>query len=351
MKSEEIKTIDWYHYNALFFMEHILGYDRYQKYWGNHQKKLYHKIDKYLSGSDNREISAVDEVDKNMSGEEFMKICYEPGLPKVFRGAAKDWPAVGKWTLDFFEQNYGDVKITLNDNVGLADQKFEILSFGHYIRQLKAGSLKYLRFSDVVNDNESLKNDFDMTWLRRLYLPDSWGEDIKMFMGNKGSLTRLHVGFSDFLFVQVMGRKKWILYPTNNRLHLDARTERTHHFYSKADPYQTNDPDFPLLKYAQRYEVYLEPGDVLWVPSLVWHHVENLDDSIGIRCGRSSILSASKSSKMLTLLFFLATKPSLISHAINIRTKKRDLMFSKSWDELNESWYERINPFKKKKNP
>jgi hypothetical protein len=349
MKPGEIRTIDWYHYNALFFMEHVLGYARFQNYFGNQQNKLFNKIDKYLTGHEKPTALEVESIDKNISYEHFMTQCYQPGLPRVFRGAASNWPAVGKWTMDFFEENFGDVQITLNDNVGLADQKFEVLSFGHYIRQLKAGSLKYLRFSDVVNDNASLKNDFDMEWIHRFNLPDSWGEDIKMFMGGKDSLTPLHVGFSGFLFIQIMGRKKWILYPSNNRLHLDARTERTHHFYSKANPYKVNDSAFPLFKYAQRYEVYLEPGDILYVPSLVWHHVENLDDSIGIRCGRSSILGAMKSSKMFTLLFFLATKPNLISHVIMARTKKRDLVFTKSWEELNESWINKINPFRKKK--
>ena len=153
-------------------------------------------------------------------------------------------------------------------------------------------------------------------------------------MGAKGTVTTLHVGFSDFLFVQVMGRKKWILYPSNNRVFLDSRTERTFHYYSKANPYKKDDPDFPLLKHAEQYEVYLEPGDVLWVPSFVWHHVENLSDSIGIRCGRSCMPSAAKSSRMLTALIFLATKPNVISYAIATRTQKRNLDFSKSYKEL-----------------
>ncbi len=348
MKPNEIKSKDWYHYNGLFLAEHFLGSKTFQKYFGASQKKLYYKISNYLSKQNQIDKKQVESLEKDISREDFLKLCYEPGLPKVFRGAAANWEAIKKWNPDFFEEHYGTQKIYLNDNVGIADQEFEELSLGDYIKQFKARTLKYLRFSDVVNHNPELKNDFDMDWIRNYNLPHSWGEDTKMFMGAKGTLTPLHVGLSDFLFVQVMGRKKWILYPTNNRLHLDVRTERTFHYYSNANPYKLDDPNFPLLKFAQCYEVYLEPGDVLWVPSFVWHHVENLDDTIGIRCGRSSLASAAKSSKILTALIFLATKPNIFSHAIATRTQKRSLVFMKSRTQLNDNLFNRLNPFKRK---
>src|ERR1019366_5527023 len=156
-------------------------------------------------------------------------------------------------------------------------------------------------------------SDFDLEWLRKLFaLPLSWGEDLKMFMGVKGTITPLHVGFSPVLFVQVMGQKKWTLYPPTDRIYLDCRTERTSYLFSHADPYKTDDPRFPLLKYARRYEVVLDPGDILWFPSFTWHHVENLSTTIGIRYGRTSLGTALRSSKLLTLLIFLATKPTII---------------------------------------
>jgi len=329
MKPSGIKRSDWIHYNVLFVCEHILGIKSFQKYLGNNRKKLYAKIDAYLSGTNRGSIKPVEEVDKNISYEQFIKECYNTVTPKVFRGAADNWNATKNWNFDFFAENHGHKKIILTDNVGLSEQEFEEINLKYYVDQMKDGSLKYLRFSDVVNDDENLKNDFDLAWLRKYNLPYSWGEDLKMFMGGKNTLTTTHVGFSSFLFVQVMGRKKWILYAPEERIFLDARTERTFHFYSKANPYQPNDPEFPLLKYAKQYEVMLEPGDVLWVPSFVWHHVENLTDSIGIRYGRSSVPGSWKSSKLLTTLIFLATNPNIISHFYIARTKKRELQFIK----------------------
>jgi hypothetical protein len=113
MKPASIRTKDWYNYNLLFFMEHLLGYQRFQKYFGASQKKLYGKIDRYLAGASTGQVRELQAADKNMSKEDFLKICYDG--PKVFRGAAKDWDAVKKWDLDFFEKNYGDEEIIIMD--------------------------------------------------------------------------------------------------------------------------------------------------------------------------------------------------------------------------------------------
>jgi hypothetical protein len=329
MKPEGITSKDWIYYNILFVLEHFLGYNAFEKYFGKNRRALYKKIDNLLQSSGRGNVSEVEEVDNDISYDDFLKKCYRPVMPKVFRGVAKEWNAVKNWNFDFFAENHGHKEIILTDNVGLSDQEFEHLTLKYYVDQMKDGSLKYLRFSDIVNDDPNLKSDFDINWLRKYKLPFSWGEDLKMFMGGKNTLTTTHVGFSSFLFVQVMGKKKWILYQPNERIFLDPRTERTFHFYSKASPYKKDDTDFPLLKYAKQYEVILEPGDVLWVPSFVWHHVENLTDSIGIRYGHSSIPGSWKSSKILTTLIFLATNPNMISHFYIARTKKRELQFIK----------------------
>jgi histone arginine demethylase JMJD6 len=342
MRPSGIKRADWYHYNVLFILEHVLGYNRFEKYFGKGRNGLYHKIDTYLNGTNRGTSQEVEQVDKSMSREEFIQQCYNPVLPKVFRGAANEWQAVKNWNLDFFEKNHGHKEILLNDNVGLTAQEFERMNLKYYINQIRSGSLKYLKFSDIVNEDENLKNDFDLAWLRKYKLPFSWGEDLKMFMGGKGTLTPLHIGFSSFLFVQVMGRKKWILYPANDRIFLDPRTERTFYFYSKANPYKKDDPAFLLLKHAKQYEVTLEPGDVLWVPSFTWHHVENPTDSIGIRYGRSSIPGSARSSKLMTALIFMATKPNIFMHFYTSRKQKQEYTFIKSQAEIEKSILDKL---------
>ncbi|MEZ5025022.1 MAG: cupin-like domain-containing protein [Chitinophagales bacterium] len=330
MKPAEIKRLDWWKYNAFFMLEFLLGTEKFNKVFGRKKNQLYAHIDSYLASQSVGGTKEVEELDVNISREEFLKLREHSIEPKVFRGAAKNWEAVQKWNLDFFIEEHGHKEIILTDNVGLSNQEFEKITLAQYINQIKSGALKYLQFSEIVNDDEKLKNNFDLKWLRQHTLPFSWGEDLKMFMGGKGSITPFHVGFSYFLFIQVMGKKKWILYPPNNRLYLDAKSDRSFYFYSNYNPKIENNHQFGLMKYATRYEVTLEPGDILWVPSFTWHYVENLTDTIGIRYGHTSIPAALKSSKQFTQLIFMATKPNLLTHFIVSRTKKRELEFIKS---------------------
>lgn len=325
MKPQNVKTIDWYRYNALFFMEHIMGDNMFEKIFGNNKRKLIAKIDKYLAGTEDYNVYEIDNLPADISDEEFLSQCYEPNLPKVFRGAAKNWPAVQKWSTEFFKTNYGHYQVELIDNAGLAPgQQREVMTLGDYITQVEGGSRKYLKFSDIVNEDDGLKSDFDLAWLRKMVaLPLSWGEDLKTFMGVGGTLTPLHIGFSPVLFIQVTGQKKWHFYPSTDRLFLNAKTERASYMFSDADPYKKDDPKFPLFKYAKHYEITLNPGDVLWFPSFTWHQVENVTPSIGIRYGRGSFGTAFKSSKLLTLLFFMVTKPSLPEHLYNSYLKKK----------------------------
>lgn len=339
MKPSDVKSSHWLKFNLFFFLEHILGYSRFQKTLGQYRKELYAEIDRYFKNSGRGAGShELLNINKDISFSDFKKLCYEPVMPRVFRKAALEWPAIKKWNLEFFEDKYGDKKIVLNDNVGLNPQEYDdSMNLKQYINQLREGSLKYLKFSRIVHDDDNLKNDLNLAWLRQFHLPGSFREEFQMFMGGQGTLTPLHVGFSCNLFVQVMGRKKWILYPAGDRIFLDPRAERTFYYYSKANPYNLDDPNFPLLKYARKYEIILEPGDVLWNPPFTWHHVENLTHSIGIGYRFNSVLAAFKSSKVLASLIFMATKPNIFHHFYVSLTQKQPYLFAKKQAEIERS--------------
>jgi ribosomal protein L16 Arg81 hydroxylase len=46
-----------------------------------------------------------------------------------------------------------------------------------------------------------------------------------------------------------------------------------------------NEQEFPGLERIDRMEAIMQPGDVLYVPSWMWHCVKNDSPTIGVRCG------------------------------------------------------------------
>lgn len=312
MKPSNVKTSQWLQYNFLFFAEHILGEKWYQKAFGSTEKKLYREIEKYASEHPNTDNFRVIEYKKG----EYTDPVKDDHCPIVFRGAASDWPCQGKWNFDYFKEKYGHEDVTLVNNPGLikdTDQAYDVVKFSEYIDNMKQGSKRYLKFSRIVDEQSGLRQDFDYGWLRK-FRPAGAQNDLNyFFMGGKNTMTPIHDGFAITIFVQIEGIKRWVFYPTNHRLFIGVRPRRYNYFYSDADPYKLDDPRYPLLKLAQRTEVLLYPGDVLYFPSLVWHQVENVTDSIGVAYKFATLKAGFTSSKMLFLCFLLATKPPLIN--------------------------------------
>ncbi|HXH20133.1 MAG TPA: cupin-like domain-containing protein [Chitinophagales bacterium] len=311
MKPTNVTTTDWWTYNALFLAEHFLGEKWYNKLFGAAEKKLFNKIDMYASTYPNGETFKILDYKKGTWTEPLG----HPYYPKIFRGAASEWGCCKKWSFDYFAEQYGNEDVVLINNPGLVkdtDQAYDVIKLRDYIKNLKAGSKQYLKFSRIVDEKSELRNDFDVQWLRKFKVRFAQNELFYFFMGGKDTLTPIHDGFATTVFVQVTGTKRWIFYDTNNRLFIHARPRRYNYFYSEADPHNLNDPKFPLLKHARQHEVILNAGDVLYFPSFVWHQVENVTDTIGMAYKFAALLSGFTSSKMLATCFLLATKPWLI---------------------------------------
>jgi hypothetical protein len=152
-----------------------------------------------------------------------------------------------------------------------------------------------------------------------------------MFMGEGGSKTDMHAAMIQSLFIQVQGRKKWTIYPANERIFVDTYADRRPYYYTDANPNDENDPKYPLLKYAKKYVITLDPGDVLWFPTFYWHYVENENTStnIGITYKFTDFNESFKMSKVLTGLLFFITKPTIVAIFFYNLIKKKDLHFDK----------------------
>lgn len=314
MKPVQISKKSWLKYNLLFIAEHFLGEKLYKKLFLKTENKLITQIEKEII---NNPVSEEDsfklvEFQENEIPEPFL----DNFSPMVFRGAAKKWPSYEKWTFDFFSETFGDEEITLINNEGLikdTDQAYDTLKFSEYISNLRKGSKDYLKFSRILETKSFLIDDFDYKWLRKFRTKNAANDLFYFFMGGKSTMTPIHNGYAHTLFVQIQGQKKWTFYPASDRMFIGVRSRRFNYFYTDADSSNVNDPKFPLLKYAQPVTVTINPGDVLYFPSLMWHQVENVSDSIGVAYKFADFLDGMRVSKTMATLFFLSTKPTILN--------------------------------------
>lgn len=327
MRPENVTSLNWFKHNTLFLLEHLVGHSIYQKLFTGIEKNLQKSVAEYASQNPPKEPFRILEFKKG----EYDFPNAHPYYPQVFRGAAADWACTKKWDFDFFKKEFGDKEMVLTNNVGLVgkeQEKFETIKLSTYIDQMRAGSKKYIKFSQMIHENSGLQEDFNGEWLQKFHHTSEFKKLFFLFMGGKGTATPIHTALPPTVFVQIYGTKKWSFYPTNDRMFMGVRPDRRTYYYTHADPYNTNDPKFPLLKFAQRQELILNAGDVLWFPALVWHQVENTTDSIGVAYKFFHLPSSFKSSKMLSALFFLATKPFIFQSFFMSKITKKEYIFN-----------------------
>lgn len=303
MKPKELSYKSWVYYNVCFIIQHFFGINTYNKLFNHENLKL-----------------------KSQQNPKQTK-------PILFKGLAKNWKAFKKWDFDFFRENYGSSPVLINNTKGIIDpnapQKEEEIPLRDYINQLQKGSLKYLKLSNLVQKNKNLQKDLDLDWCKKFKTWGGFGETFYMFMGAKNTRTPLHNEFPTTIYIQVKGKKKWILYDVSDRVFLNAKTERRTYFFSDYNPLKPDLNKFPLSEYAKKIEIDLEPGDILIVPPFMWHYIHNTTDSIGVAYKFSSLLNGFKSSTILTILYLLSTRPSIIFSFFITRIKKDDYVLSK----------------------
>lgn len=303
------EKINFYFY---LFIEQLFGKTKLKRAIYRHRELFFKKIAlKYKDYPDGKmtDVDSHTQIKTSFFKSEY----FNKTKPVVFKGAAKEWPCCQKWSLEYFNKLLGKKDVLLVDAEGLTTRKtkdnFEVLSVEDLVSNITSGGDKYLRFSPLLQQNLHLEKDLNLQWLNSLKSWWSIGNTYYLFMGGKKTVTHLHCDQPCNLFIQVFGKKKWTLFGVDQSHLLYPQATQTAYFKSLVN---LSDPDYaahPLIKKATRWEVVLEPGDVLYVPPHVWHYVENLTDSIGVGFRFSSVVAATKASTFFTFLRFCAQNP------------------------------------------
>jgi hypothetical protein len=228
---------------------------------------------------------------KDISKDDFLNNYYRPQIPVVIKNLSKQWPAYTKWNWNYFKELVGNKKVALYNNtksdaftpINTAD---DYKTFGEYVDMISQGPAGWRIFLFNIFDHApQLKDDF--TWPE--HLVKGFAKKYPMlFVGGATSITHMHfdIDLSHIFHTQFVGRKKVLLFPFNEQHKLYRKPFEVlsladfSHYHSNPDIPDYN--KFPALKNTKGYEVELEHGDTLFMPSAYWHHMEYLDSGFAM---------------------------------------------------------------------
>jgi hypothetical protein len=221
----------------------------------------------------------------NLSAEQFFDGYYANHLPVVLERFASAWPAVGKWSPEYFRDALGQHEVEAcvgrerdpeyDQNFRAHTERMTMRAFAERVLAAGVSNDLYLIANNRNMERAPLRVLYeDMRWEHGLLEPERLDGCTALWFGPRGTYTPLHHDTTNILFCQIYGRKRiWLAHPAELTLQRGAKG-----VYAAIDPERPSpdDPE-PLWKMVE-----LEPGDALFIPVGWWHSVRALSTSINI---------------------------------------------------------------------
>ncbi|HEY2785420.1 MAG TPA: cupin-like domain-containing protein [Fimbriiglobus sp.] len=220
--------------------------------------------------------------------EEYLQDYVVKNRPLVIEGAVSQWPALEKWTPEFFKERFGQkmvnvergMKMPFADFIDAVNASCEERP-GPYMYRLFIGPQMPELLPDVLPQNE-------YAFPRRLaspLMPRQWRRPdgyLKLLIGGVGGkFPNMHYDGENVhaTITEIYGEKEFLM----------VSPEDTPYVYSYGGQISqiTNfvNPDyekFPLFEKAKLYSTILRPGEMVFVPSRWWHTARVVSTSISV---------------------------------------------------------------------
>ena len=239
----------------------------------------------------------IDEME-GFDHDRFVRDYKSKGLPVVIKGGARHWPAVGKWTPEYFAEHFGDKSVMPSMNIPdtevpyqFTDMDFrQTMTIREFVQRMGTGERCYID-QVIAGFFEGIDGDYRFD--------DFQAPDIKAVVFWLGSNTRsgLHYDHVDNFFAQVCGSKLAIIAePLESRnLHIFPDT----HTKSRIAPENPDVKSHPRVRLATLQSATLEAGDVLYLPRGWWHYLASSPNSISLACWHGEPMTPADEIKLM----------------------------------------------------
>ena len=215
------------------------------------------------------DVATFDSIDSKVFLDEY----YKPLKPVVLKKLSHSWPAVNKWTPEFFQERHGNKQVKVYDASFVeAGENYmsnaSTIPLKNYIEQVMSSSQDLRMFLyNIKSEIPELVEDINFPNL----IKNISKNFVFMFFGCKGSITQMHfdIDMSHVFHTVIRGKRTIYLFPFNESKNLHRYPFTCRSYVDVENPDYER---FPGLKSANGYKVQLEAGDMLYIPSGYWHH-------------------------------------------------------------------------------
>lgn len=241
---------------------------------------------------------------EGLTPERFYRDYVARRQPVILGNLAASWPAVARWTPDYFQRSFPGLRVGVevwgNDD-GINDPlhfmqhlSYAETTLGNYVERLQHSQRPsreyYLAQFPMLRALPQLQDDIQSLepyMVQPRLLPERVRRKLQFpasfWFGPAGSVSTLHFDPADNLFVQIYGKKRFILISPDQSPGVYYPHER---FKSiNFSPLDVERPDFDRFPAAQGLEPLqceMVPGDVLHIPMGWWHYVRATEISISL---------------------------------------------------------------------
>lgn len=214
----------------------------------------------------------------NLSQKDLLEQYVNKGRPVIITDIAKTWPAVGKWTPEFFRTHYAHITKEVDGvAIGLADQCDRILTStpehpAPYPYNLEVEDYFPELMKDLSPQFIFGKMDRGTSPLMPKVLMHGTPIHEVFFGGNGSSFPFVHY---DALFLhtqitQIYGAKDFILYAPEDGRYMYPRADNEK-FSEITNVFEPDLVRFPLFAKAKPYCETLSKGETIYFPCGWWH--------------------------------------------------------------------------------
>lgn len=225
---------------------------------------------------------------KQIGYDVFYKDYVHKNKPVIITDVVTEWRAFIEWTQESFKQKYGYKQagiMRLKNGRSDADTYSEAQNNLHAVADIIASVQKGIENADMVlaSDANVLQPEINEDVKIPSYCKRGRFFRNRIYVGPKGLVTTLHQDLPENLYAIISGAKHITLYPPANRKWLYPNPPLSKHpNFARFNPDQPDYKLYPLAIKAMPIEVYLKAGEMLFIPSLWWHHIRNTTDSIAM---------------------------------------------------------------------